>query len=252
MSAWSSRRKSLFALIVIMALAILIGVPAFQLFYEAPACNDNKKNGDEQGIDCGGSCTKLCSNAFLDIPSPAWVRFKETAPNIYNAAAYIINPNPKAEIKRLPYKLVLFDKNATEIAVRSGVFNLSAGRNTLVFVGGISVKNYVPVRAVLEFDKTPEWMSATDRLTGLNITGKKYDEDDLGSSADITLENRSAAPLRDIAVYAILKDADDNVLDFSKTVVDEIAPQASALAPFTWPSSHGGRVISLEVLAVPE
>ena len=59
MSSWSSERKSVYALIMLVIVLALIGVPSYFLFYTPPSCTDGVKNGTEQGIDCGGSCTKL-------------------------------------------------------------------------------------------------------------------------------------------------------------------------------------------------
>lgn len=254
MSTWSNRRKSLYALIVVVLLILLIGIPAWKLFYTAPSCTDNTKNGDEQGVDCGGSCTKLCASAFLDIPSPSWVRFREIAPRLYNVAAYIVNPNPNAGARNISYRLNILDREGLEIAEATGRFNLPVGRNTLVFISGLRITNAdrQPVRALVEFKKQPEWIPGADKLSLLEIAGKDYRESTVESSLDATLRNRSALPLRNIVVYAILKDKDDNAIDFSKTIVDEIRPQGTALAPFTWPYSHEGKVISLEVLPVPE
>lgn len=254
MSTWSNRRKSLYALIAIIVLIVLVGVPAWKAFYTAPSCVDGAKNGDEQGVDCGGSCTKLCSSAFLDIPSPSWVRFKEIAPRLYNAAAYIVNPNPKAGARGLSYSLSVLDKEGLEIGRSTGKFNLPPGRNTLVFVGDLRITDtdQSPARMLLEFDRQPEWVPGIDTLINLSVTDKNYRESAFESSLDVTVSNRGPRPARNVIVYGILKDKDDNVIDFSKTVVDEIASQRTALAPFTWPYSHDGKVISLEVLAVPE
>ncbi|MCX6715410.1 MAG: FeoB-associated Cys-rich membrane protein [Candidatus Taylorbacteria bacterium] len=252
MSTWSSRRKYLYAFIVIVVLALAATGIIFSFFYEAPSCTDNKKNGDEQGIDCGGSCTKLCSNAFLAIPSPSWVRFKEVGPKLYNIAAYIVNPNKKAGANKIPYHLSVLNNEGFELASSEGIFDLPPGRNTMVFIGGLRVANQVPVRAIFEFTKQPEWVPGVDTLANLDITDKNYRESTTESSLDVTLRNRDPLVVRNVAVYAILKDKDGNVLDFSRTIVDEISSQGTGIAPFTWPVSHLGKVISLEVLAVPE
>jgi len=82
--------------------------------------------------------------------------------------------------------------------------------------------------------------------------GKKYLEDELGSSLTVVMKNTSVYPLSDIGVYAILYDKDGNALGFSKTLLDEIPAQGSSLAPFTWPVNRKGAVISIEILPVAE
>lgn len=252
MATWAGRRKFIYAVIVIIVAVFLIGWPVYNLFYEAPSCVDNKQNGDEQGIDCGGSCTKLCQNNFLSLPAASWVRYKEVAPNVYNIAAYVVNPNKNAAAKKVPYRFSVLDRNGFQIAEAKGTFDVPAGRNTMIFRPAVTIKDQEPARAVVEFSNNPEWSIASDSLRSLSVTDKDYSENESGSSLEARLRNGGAVGLSDIVVFAILKDGDGNVIDFSKTIVDRLGPSASAVAPFTWPASHGGRVISIEVLAVPE
>ena len=59
------------ASIVILAIILIVGLPAFLLLYKAPTCFDGKQNQGEGGIDCGGPCVKLCPSAFLP-PEVIW------------------------------------------------------------------------------------------------------------------------------------------------------------------------------------
>ena len=69
----------------------------------------------------------------------------------------------------------------------------------------------------------------------------------------MTLEDTAVTPYNNISVYVILYDANGNAIDFSKTVVDTVpANNGTVVAPFTWPVSHDGKVVSIEVLPVLE
>jgi hypothetical protein len=68
----------------------------------------------------------------------------------------------------------------------------------------------------------------------------------------VTLKNNDVHPLDRITVYVVLYDGQGNALGFSKTILDEIAAGAAVVAPFTWPATHDGKVISIEVLPVAE
>jgi hypothetical protein len=252
MATWSSKRKFIYAIIAMILVAVCIGFPAWKILYVPPSCVDNRQNGDEQGIDCGGSCTKVCQNAFLPLPSPSWVRFKQIVPKTYNAAAYIVNPNPKAGAKKVPYTLEMIDANGLPLSHMSGTFDIAPGRNTLVFAGPFSITTQTPVRATFTVDRDPVWYVGNDPLPTLAVTSKNYVEASTTSSLNVTLKNTGPLALPALNVYAILTDTSDNVIDFSRTVVDGIAPAGSVIAPFTWPYSHAGSVISIEVLSVPE
>ena len=252
MATWSSKRKFGYALILIVIVVVAIGLPTWKLVYTPPSCVDGTQNGDETGIDCGGSCTKLCSNAFLPIPSPSWVRFRQAAPGIYNAAAYIVNPNPKAGALKIPYVLSLIDPQGITLAESRGVFDLPPGRNTLVFATSLVVKEQTPARAIIDIGKLPNWYIGSDPLPTVSVTDKNYVEATTSSSLNVSVKNSGALATGPLDVFAVLKDADQNVVDFSKTIVDGIGPNSTVIAPFTWPYGHSGKVISIEVLTVPE
>jgi len=252
MATWSSRRKFIYAIIAMLLAAVLIGFPAWKILYVPPSCVDNKWNGDEQGVDCGGSCTKVCQNSFLPLPVPSWVRFKEVIPNTYNVAAYIVNPNPKAGAKKVPYTLELIDKNGLPLTSMTGHFDIAPGRNTVVFAGPFALKTEAPARATLTINQDPLWYIGNDPLPTLLVSDKNYTEASTTSSLSVTLKNTGALAIPALNVYAILNNVAGNVIDFSRTSIDGINPGGTANAPFTWPYSHDGKVISIEVISMPE
>lgn len=252
MASWSSRRKSLYGAIFVVLFGAVIVIPAYKILYVPPSCTDGEKNGDEQGIDCGGSCTKLCSIDFIPVPAASWIRFQESGPGVYNIAAYVMNPNKNASAPDIPYKITVFDRDGIPLTELSGTFDLPTARNTLVFRPGISIKNQKPARAIIEYSREPDWKLDSDHLSGLEVIDKTYDEEGFGSSLDVKLRNRTTESIERVDVYAVLKDASGNVIDFSKTVVDYIPSMGQAVAPFTWPVSHGGKAVSIEVLTVQQ
>ncbi len=251
MSSWSKRRKSVYLIVIAVILIGAVIVPAYLLFYHPPTCSDGIRNGSEQGVDCGGACERLCQNSFLS-PSLAWTRFEEVAPSLYNVAAYIINPNTEGEAVNVPYHLSLYDDRGVLITDTNGVVTLPPHRNAIAFQGAINVGQRVPAKALFEFLAPPNWHKRSDPLSAVVVGDKSYVEEESGSSLTVTLKNTSVYALPKIAVYAVLYDKDGNALGFSKTYIDEIPPKGNGLAPFTWPLSRNGKVISIEILPVQE
>ncbi len=83
MNDWSRMRKRLVLIILIVAIVVLIGVPLYFLFYKAPTCSDGLMNGDETGVDCGGSCQRLCTAESLPIVINGDPRVLTVAPNVF-------------------------------------------------------------------------------------------------------------------------------------------------------------------------
>jgi len=230
---------------------LVVGIPSFMLFYKAPTCSDGRKNGSEQGVDCGGSCTKLCPSAFLS-PSVSWTRFEEVAPHLYNVAAYVVNPNPKVMAPNTPYLMTLYDATGVPIAEARGTVTIPAGRNTLAFKGSVSTGIQTPSRAIMQFTGIPDWAFDKKPQIALAVFDQRYTESTSSSALSVTLSNQAASEAVDTTVYVVLQDKDQNAIGFSKTVIDSIPSQGMAVAPYTWPFSRNGRVVSIQVLPVAE
>ena len=251
MASWSRQRRFTYATIVIVVLVAATAIPAFFYFYKAPTCFDGIKNGNELGIDCGGSCQKLCPSSFLP-PIVSWTRFEQVAPHLYNVAAYVINPNPNAGASAVPYHMALYDDQGVPINDVYGTMTLPPHRNSLAFQASVNVEQRTPIKASFDFTASPDWISATDPLPTLQVVNKRYTEDPSGSSLQVTLGNTGVFPIGRLSVYVVLYDPDHNEIGFSETVIDGIAPQSTVVAPYTWPDDRNGKVVSIEVLPVAE
>lgn len=251
MSSWSQNRKLIYGGTTIGIVVVVIVALAIKLFYITPTCFDGKKNGNERGPDCGGSCEKLCPSAFMS-PIVNWTRFEQVAPHLYNIATYIVNPNIDGEARNVPYHLQLYDGRGVLITEYSDTVTLPPHRNILAFQGAVDIQERIPAKALFEFIGAPDWNKKNDSLAPLLVVDKQYSEDESGSSLIVKLKNTSVESLNKISVYVILYDKNNNALGFSETIIDDINAGATAIAPFTWPLDRRGAVISIEVLPVAE
>ncbi len=251
MSSWSRRRKNIYASVIVIVLIGAVGVPAFLLFYHPPTCADAIKNGDEKGVDCGGSCQRLCQSDFLP-PSVAWTRYEEVAVGQYNVAVYIINPNKDGVANKVPYHVTMYDGQGIPIVDMPGLVNIPPGRNTIVFLGAVNLGKRIPAKVFFEFTSAPDWHKQIDTLSSLVVGEKKYTEEAGASALTVAITNKNVHLLGRTSVYAVLYDASANAIGFSKTVIDGFEPNQTITAPFTWPIDRKGKVVSIEVLPVAE
>ena len=255
MASWATKRKVTYAFIVVVAALVIIILPAFKILYKAPTCSDGVQNQGEQGIDCGGPCRTLCQSSFL-APSIIWADAQHVTGGLYNLAAYIENPNITGAAVGAPYEFSVFDSQGILIVQKYGVIDIPANRNTLAFIGAVDMGNRIPAKGgvTFQFTQIPLWQKAHDTLAVLDYPTPQYAEDSTSvtqsSSLQVAMTNKSLLALKGLTIYAILKDINNNEIDFSKTTIDGIAPGATAVAPFTWPYSHKGAVVSEEILPV--
>ncbi len=251
MSTWSSRRRRSIALSILIIVAGIALGGYFSFFYKAPTCFDATQNGDETGVDCGGSCRKLCQSAYL----PAQIswgggKLEKVATGYYNVAAYIVNPNTNGAALNVPYKFTLYDNRGILITERTGYVTIPAHRNVLVFEPAVNVEKRVPTKVTFEFMSAPLWFKSHDTLTNLAVLDKHYFEDVKSSSLQVVLQNKGLVPITGITVGAVLYDIDNNAIGFSRTKIDSLGASGSDIAPFTWPFSRQGRVVFIEALPV--
>lgn len=250
MASWSTKRKLAYSSTVIFVLILLVVLPVFYFLYKPPTCTDNKMNGNEIGIDCGGSCIKLCQNSFIP-PKIGWgnAKFEKVNEGFYNVAAYIINPNINGAALDVPYKIALYDSSGSLIVEKRGKVTLYAHRNSLAYEPAVDVGKRIPVKATFEFIESPNWFKSHDAIDGLVIIDKRYNEDNNSSSLEIELENKTLYSYNDIQVSVILYDINGNAIGFSRTNIDSISEKSGReIAPFTWSFGRDGKVTSIEVL----
>ena len=70
---WAQRRKFLYYTVAIIIGAVFLIFVYESLFTAPPTCFDKKQNGNEIGVDCGGSCSLVCPSATR-APAVLWAR----------------------------------------------------------------------------------------------------------------------------------------------------------------------------------
>jgi len=213
-----------------MLILAAILAPLFWYFYPKPSCSDGKRNQDEQGVDCGGSCSKICAAATQPL-RVLWTRSFFVAPGVASGAAFILNPNPTLGASDVSYRLRLYDAQNILIAERRGTADILPNAQFPVFEGGIPVGNRIPSRAFLEFTSEPAWRPQTSP-PDLSITNQSFDEQALVLEADVT--NPGVSTMRNIEAIGVIYDEGDNAIGASKTIIDRIAGGGTAHVVFTW------------------
>jgi hypothetical protein len=233
--------------VLILAIAIIVGVPVFFASYDSASCTDGKQNGDELGIDCGGSCRQLCD---FQRPTPAvlWSRIDRVVSGIYNAVAYVENTNLDVGVQQISYSFRLYDANGILVSERRGITSIPPNKAFAIFEGGIDTGERTPVRVNFEFTSPFVWQPATNLATGIRISGKQLTEKSGLPRVEATAENTSLAAISNLELVALIYDASDNIVAFSRTKVDFLDKGTSAPVVFTWPEKFSASVSKVEIL----
>ncbi len=241
---WSGRRKALYTSVAgVLGLMVLIVVYQ-SLFSAPPLCTDGKQNGNEHGVDCGGSCNVICAGEAR-APVVLWARAFETAPQTYTAAAYIQNNNLGSGARRVGYTFQLFDAENKLVVDRQGVADLPPVPTIPIIESGINVGYRTVTRALFAFSAEPTWVKA-GQMPRLAVSGQKLSAD--GSRLEASVSNDSFSDVRTI-VAAVLFDNEGVARGASKSTVT-IPARGSAPVVFTW-GMPTNNVVRAEITVLP-
>lgn len=232
--SWSRARQLKFIFTFLLILAVIFSGLYF-VYRPQPTCSDNKQNGTELGVDCGGTCSKACVNQLV-VPTPTiwWKRvFSSGAPGKYDVAALVENQNAHFGTGRIAYIFRLYDKNDVLLAEKAGATFFNPQEKFVIYEPNVDTGAREPVKTFLYFDNKAVWQRVKFVPPALSIGAKTY----AGSpkpalSAKAT--NESLELLRGTKFVAVLSDGDGNALAASQTVLDTLAPNETKVLNFTW------------------
>jgi hypothetical protein len=232
--SWAARRRATIlggiGLVALVFLAVLL----YPVVYHAPSCVDHKQDGNEVGVDCGGSCPYLCES---QVEGPV-VRFTQAfspAPGKTDVVAYVDNPNQEAYAIGVPYALALYGADNVLVGRTSGTLDLPPASTVPVFVANLPTGGQTVERAFLSINPDSiAWQPGADTRAKLSVGSPELSTTAAGARVTVALANPYAEPIEDVTVVATVFDADGNVIEASRTLLSSIPAQGSASAAFTW------------------
>lgn len=247
MSSWSQKRKTAYFAGFVVFLLITMVLPIYLIFYKAPTCFDGKQNGDEKGVDCGGSCVNLCKSQYLE-PNIIWARIIEVKPKSYNALAYVENPNIDAGVDSISYSFKIKDNNGVLIYERKGDTFIPPDKFFAIFENEILINEKIPSKVIFEFTSNASWKNKENKEVGLTVLNKSISHEESSPRIDAIIGNKTLKPISLIEVVAIAYDENGNALGFSRTFIDKLDKTENQNVTFTWPQSFKSKVEKIEII----
>ncbi len=248
--SWSSKRQLTIAGIVLGAMALVVFLVVRSAVSETPTCFDQKQNGTERGVDCGGSCVLYCKNELV----PVAVKYSRTFPvtsTVSSAVAYVENQNSDAAISRIQYQFKLYDEEQRFIGERNGETYIGLTGPAAIFEGGIQVGSRVAKSVRFSFTSEPYWQRPDSRASQIVLLGEGgvLSNSDTRPKLSGTVRNTSSLySARDVEVVGIVYDVEGNAVGVSRTVIPGIAPGEVVPVTFTWPTPFSSAGVKTELL----
>jgi hypothetical protein len=251
MNPWSRRRKRIILSLIIFVLVVLIGAPLFFLFYKTPTCNDLKQNGDETGVDCGGSCQLLCTEQSLALILKGDPRILKVTDNVYELVMLAENPNTNGEIYRAGYIFKLYDSSSSvPLKVVEGETFVPKGSTFAIFEGPFGLENGVnPTRVTFEWKKGGLlWRTNPVRIPELGIKDVLLSREETNPRLDALVENTSLESVANIDLVALVYNESGSIFAASKTYIDVLPAGGRIPVVFSWPEPFIDNVFNTDII----
>ena len=234
---WSQKRRILYALMFSAVVILLAIYPVYRAVNPTPTCFDQRQNGDEVGVDCGGSCNLYCSSQIKDL-RVVWAKAFPVVSGRYDLGAYVENPNLNAGVKIAAYTLRMLDRDGNVIAEGRGATEIAPASTFLLFEGNISATS-TPDRVEVEFlaSDLKRWVKAQAVPSVLMSKNQSLKNTDTKPRFDAALLNTDLVNDAGYAsLGAIIYDAARHPVAISHTYVEGIPKGGSQDIFFTWPT----------------
>ncbi len=234
MISWSFKRQLLY---LAMPLVLVLAVSAYIFFnyvYSSPTCFDGAKNGDETGRDCGGSCQLLCTSDSLS-PVVRWSESFAVTDSVWNAGAYVENPNINSLSPKATYIFRLYDEKNALITEVNGETFIPKNKKFLVFYPSIDTQGKKVMRTEFEFTGLITWLTSKNPTPDLKITHGAIEKGSTTPLISGTVENTGAIASGPVELSVIVYDGRGNAIGISRTYVDSVPVRTSGSFGFTWP-----------------
>jgi hypothetical protein len=246
--SWASGRQSKYFLGVLIFVGLVFLVILYPTLTKAPTCSDGKQNGGEAGVDCGGSCRRVC-NSQASEPIILWSRAFNITGSSYNLLAMVENQNKDAGIEQVSYEFKVYDTNNLLIGVRDGTTFIPPNQQFAIFEPRFDAGKAQVKSVIFQFTSPFVWLKEAPTLQTMPIP---VDHIAFSTTPTPTLtaqiNNETIYTLPAFDVIAILYDANHNAINVSKTYITGMQSNSTAPLLFTWPNTLGETPVTQDIL----
>ncbi len=226
--------------------SFLVMIIYFGFYYTPANCFDGILNANEKGIDCEGSCVRICAFSVIP-PTTIWAESFKINDGQYNAVAYIENKNANAATPELKYTFKLLEKGEV-IAEREGVTVLPPNSVYPIFEGRIMTKdNRVPTETIIVVEPADVWQPATIGRDQFRTIDIKLLSTDAKPRLNVKIENTELTDADKVEVVATVFNQAGEPVTASQTFIDKFKARSSENIVFTWPNPIAKTVRSCDV-----
>ncbi len=229
---WDTKRRFMYGGAVLFIVVSLSMYLLRDTLFPMPTCFDTIKNGNESGIDCGGTCSLKCAHDVVPL-SVLWSQALKTSSTTYDFVAMISNKNIDNAPRFLSYTFTALDVNGVPLGTLSGTTTSPVDGDFPIVRQNI-VLMQEPKNLVAEVKDGPHFgVKELPTSPTLRISTTRYEA---GSIPRVfaTVMNTKRLALYNLPVRVILYDLGGNAFAVGETLIPYLDKEESKEISFTW------------------
>lgn len=247
MLTWRTERQATTLAIIVFVVLAVIAFFAYKV-YPAPTCFDTRKNQNETGIDCGGSCIpcELKNPKQVDL---VWARIIPVRADSFDVAAEIRNPNEVLGVRMLEYEFTLFDGLGV-IARKTGTTFLFPQERMHVIETDLRTSRR-PDRVEFRVMSVDWKLARGEEVPNIVVERRDYRLKEEGgrkkSIVEASIFNKMPFGYKTVEVNFIVRDFQENALGVSRVRVENIGANSRKTLIAIWPEELRGDIAKIDV-----
>lgn len=218
----------------------------------APSCFDNFLNQNEEGVDCGGVCEKICENKYQIPPKIIKSGFLQSGFDQYVFWAKIENTNPKLGISNLSYQFKAIGRNGENLGNFEGMIYILPNETKYILYENAKISVQISRLDLLLRD--PVFVDFAD-YRDPRLTVKEKNISFLADQVNIKgyLTNQSNFDFNAVkAIGIILDKSSGDILAAGSTYFYTLLSNETRMVEITWPKTINANSENLELDIIGE
>lgn len=229
---WHTRRRLIYALAVLLTVsAVTVYVLRDTLFPE-PSCFDNRQNGFEVGVDCGGTCSLRCTQEVIPLTTK-WSRALRTSSGTYDLVAMVSNKNINNAPRSLAYVFTAYDAEGAVLKQLFGTSTAPIDGDFPVIIQNVQLSQMPASVSAQLFDGPHFTVQEKPTSPTLRTSGIRYEAGVIPRVYAI-LTNTRRITIENLRVRVLVYDANDNVYAAGETLIPFLDKEESKNISYTW------------------
>ena len=196
-----------------------IGYGGYNVASPAPSCFDNRLNGEEENIDCGGSCVS-CSIKNLSDINVVEALVLDSSNQKSTIILRIENPNSNYGAENFKYKII--DPSSNETIIESDSFIYPSEIKYIVHPG---LSKFISDQIQVSITKEKSWGSRSEfSLPKVGTQSVTNSTDGTFMKTTGLVKNNETIDFPEITINALYYNQNNIIIGASRTVVFDVEP----------------------------